>query len=797
MLILLIVAGCATKQPVASVDGQAALAAGMLALERGDFEGAARSFEAAAAVDDTRINAEALIQLAAAQQMLGRFDLAVESLDKALLFARALGDPKLKARALNSLGVALTFNPRAMHNAPTPASRPVLYDASGALREALQIAREMNDVRLEGAALTNLGNYDARSGRYAMAEKSYAEAAKIAPDDLSAARARVNSAVALLSAGEGVDEDPVDAAKGVSERVTSALARLDRVADSHEKAFLYLTAGRAVEQAAALDAKSADAQRTLARSAYAKALAIAEKTGDLRSRSYACGYLGGLELAAGRRKEAEEYTQRAILAAQQIRSPDALYRWQWQNARILKSKWKESKADADLASSAAFYDGAVQTVKFIRNDISLGYGNQRKQLTFRENIGSLYFEYADVLLERSGGSDVNANELYKQARGAIEQLKAVELENYFQDECVSLIKRKKKELEDLDEKTAVVYMIPLEDRVEILVSFGKGDFFRAKNDGTNRAKLEKLSKQFREEVSGVATTVIAFDEYRRTGRALYDALIKPIHHKLTGIETLVFVPDGPLRTIPMAALVDEDKKHLVETFAIGISPGLELLESGPKPEGQAELLATGLSIQLEGEQYKKFPALTRVPEELNNVQALYPRSTRLLDEQFKAAAMKQELDARTYSIVHVATHAQFGASARDSFLLTSEGKMPLDEVERLIRPYQLRNQPVELLTLSACQTAEGDQERAALGLAGIAVKAGARSAMATLWSVNEQASVELVRLFYQELSKPNVSKAQALRKAQEQLIKGKLDSTNPEFRLPYYWAPFVVIGNWR
>jgi len=149
------------------------------------------------------------------------------------------------------------------------------------------------------------------------------------------------------------------------------------------------------------------------------------------------------------------------------------------------------------------------------------------------------------------------------------------------------------------------------------------------------------------------------------------------------------------------------------------------------------------------------------------------------------------MEARPYSIVHVASHAVFGADASQSFLLTYDGQMRLDDIERLIRPYQLRDQPVELLTLSACQSAKGDQERAALGIAGIAVKAGARSAVAALWSVDEQATLDLMTRFYGELSrKGNVSKAQAMRAAQVAMLRGQ------QFNHPYHWAGFLVIGNW-
>src|SRR5690606_23254109 len=118
-----------------------------------------------------------------------------------------------------------------------------------------------------------------------------------------------------------------------------------------------------------------------------------------------------------------------------------------------------------------------------------------------------------------------------------------------------------------------------------------------------------------------------------------------------------------------------------------------------------------------------------------------------------------------FSVVHIASHGQFTSDPRESFLLTFDGRLNINGLERLIEPSRFRDRPVELLTLSACTTAAGD-DRAALGLAGIAVKAGARSALASLWFINDEASAELVAGFYDALAEPGATKAGALQTAQ-------------------------------
>jgi len=143
-----------------------------------------------------------------------------------------------------------------------------------------------------------------------------------------------------------------------------------------------------------------------------------------------------------------------------------------------------------------------------------------------------------------------------------------------------------------------------------------------------------------------------------------------------------------------------------------------------------------------------------------------------------------------FSIVHIASHGQFDHDVRKTFVLTYDTKLNLNDLEGLIRPSQYRGQAVELLVLSACQTAAGD-DRAALGLAGVAVKAGARSALATLWFVNDQSTSTLIAEVYAQLRRaPAISKARALQAAQIKLLSDR------RYRHPCYWSPYLIIGNW-
>jgi CHAT domain-containing protein len=287
-------------------------------------------------------------------------------------------------------------------------------------------------------------------------------------------------------------------------------------------------------------------------------------------------------------------------------------------------------------------------------------------------------------------------------------------------------------------------------------------------------------KQFRRNLETRTTYA-----YLEQAQHLYDWLIRPLRSLLNDshINTLVFVPDGSLRTIPLAALQDGER-FLIQDFAVAVSPGLSLMEPRPIALGKAHLLLNGLSESVQG-----FPALKFVTGELESVEPLYSSEV-LENQEFTLREFREKLTDEQYAIVHIASHGKFDHEVTNTFVLTYDKKLTLNDLESLIRPGQYRGQPVELLVLSACQTAAGD-DRAALGLAGVAVKAGARSALATLWFVNDQSTSTLISEFYNQLRhEPAVSKARSLQLAQIKLLNDR------RYRHPCYWSPYLIIGNW-
>jgi CHAT domain-containing protein len=178
-----------------------------------------------------------------------------------------------------------------------------------------------------------------------------------------------------------------------------------------------------------------------------------------------------------------------------------------------------------------------------------------------------------------------------------------------------------------------------------------------------------------------------------------------------------------------------------------------------------------------------------VASELDGIRRLERRGTTLLDAAFLRQRFAREMRDGDWSVVHIASHGEFGSDPSRSFVLAYDGQLSLDDLEASIKLARFRDVGLELLVLSACQTAAGD-DRAALGLAGLALKAGARSALATLWFVSDEASGLLAVEFHRQLRDGRLTKARALQEAQRSMI------ADPLLGHPAYWAPFLLIGNW-
>ena len=504
--------------------------------------------------------------------------------------------------------------------------------------------------------------------------------------------------------------------------------------------------------------------------ALQESASLAEQLGDARTLSFALGHLGHVYESEQRLDEALSFTRRAIFSAQSVDAPESLYRWQWQLGRQLAAKGK-------LDEAIASYRQATITLQPIRPAVAVAAAES--SWSDEDPIRPLFFEQADLLLQRASLTEEQpvATPDLLAARDAIEAYKAAELRDYFKDECVDALQARLTKFDTLAANTAVIYPILFPTRMELLVSLPSGMTRIAVPVGAEA--LTKEVRLFRRTVEKRTTR-----EYLPHAQQLYDWLVRPLEAEFAKqqITTLVFVPDSALRTIPMAALHD-GSTFLINKFAVALTPGITLTDPRPLNREKVRVLTAGLTKAVQG-----FPSLPYVAEEIETIRSLFS-SDQLMNQDFLARRLEQELRDGRYGILHIATHGKFSTSVNDSFLLTFDEKLTMSSLDQLIGLFRFRENPLELLTLSACQTGVGD-DRAALGLAGVAIKAGARSALATLWFINDEASAELVSEFYRQLRNPKLSKAQALQLAQQRLLSDRV------YEHPAYWSPFLLLNNW-
>jgi CHAT domain-containing protein len=502
----------------------------------------------------------------------------------------------------------------------------------------------------------------------------------------------------------------------------------------------------------------------------------AQLLSDHRSEADALGYLGALAFQSGSLPDAQRLTEQALQQVSTYDAPDIAYRWLWQLGRIHQQQGRSQEA-------IAAYRSAFNILKSLRGDLVAM--NPDVQFTFRDEVEPIYRELVSLLL-----ADAKPDEkALQEARDVIESLQLAELNNFFQQAC---LEARPQPIDQIDPKAAVLYSITLSDRLAVLTSI-PGQSLQYNTVPLAAAPSPSPSQknaldQTVEDLEATLNPFITSPDPLQPSQQLYNWLIRPVEPELVrnDIKTLVFVMDGALRRVPLAALHD-GQQYLVEKYNVALTPGLQLLSPRSTQTKSLKTLVGGLVASRQG-----FPPLPAVQQEVQEISSILPTQV-LLDDKFTRDRLQQNIENTTYPVVHLATHAQFSSRAENTFLLTWDERINVRSLDQFLRQRERRltKNPIELLILSACQTATGDN-RATLGLAGVAVRSGARSTVATLWSVQDQSTADLMAQFYAALDKPGVSKAAALRQAQLSLLR----SPQVQYHHPYYWAAFILIGNW-
>lgn len=616
-------------------------------------------------------------------------------------------------------------------------------------------------------------------------------------------------------------------------KLKATLLEIATVDSAHERVRYYLNLA-SIAQIHPLSSYTEVIQHAL-ESAYADSTPIA----DTPLRIEALDSLAEFYELRDKGQQALALSELAASLANRKDVGDLMIRIEWRKGKIYQQQGRDSEA-------LVAFGKAVDYIQAIRRDIPVSYEDGKS--SFRKTLEPIYLGYTHQLLKKASQQNGEAKQqTLALARQTIELIKQSELEDFLGGRCL-IEGMQRNVLDDMDKQAAILYPIILEDRLELLLGIGKTirQFSVSVPEKQFNETISHLSKQLRSWIltSGQANHS---DTHQKSTENLYRWMIAPIENDLenASIETLVIVPDGMLRLVPFAALFD-GHKYLIEKYAISISPGMSLMGNKKDPQLHTyQTLLAGISkpgpvveklsgtsvdpllfvessysdqeTEVRGISNQRYPnirvnntanntadntsnhddtalqklremlSLPGVETELNSLNKTL-KSTLLLNEQFTVANFYQQMTHQSFDIVHIASHGFFSSDADKSFLMAYDDIVKLDDLKSFLKKSTDNSKGIQLLTFSACETAEGD-DRAPLGFTGAALKANAQSALGSLWPISDEAASQLMISFYKNLMQ-HQSKAKALRQAQLELLK------TDHMRHPSFWSPFILVGNW-
>ncbi|MEB3294918.1 MAG: CHAT domain-containing protein [Synechococcales bacterium] len=677
------------------------------------------------------------INQAQAMKTLGFYRRAQQKLESLESQIMILPDSDLKANALHNYGAALQVVGD-------------LETAKNIFAESLRVTKAVGSNRETSSILLSLGQTHWYLGEWEQAIGDFQEAEKQASNPLDQLQAQIHQLEVAIEAKQ------TSQTKELAQKIHQKLQTL-----APNRTSIYLTI-RFVAMLTRLDPSAIPIETRKLATQLATSAQAAQNLQDPQAEAYALIQLAHLYRLSGQPAESLQLSQQALAIARQIQVKEITSQAAWQVGRSLKQQNQRAQA-------IEAYTEAVNALKDLRQDLVAI--NSDVQFSFRDSIEPIYRELVALLLEKRPNQD----EL-KQARSLMEALQLAELDNFFREACLDT---QAQQIDQLDQSASVIYPILLEDRIAVIASTA-GQPLVYHETPITRNQVEDTLNEFLASLNPVSDKRDRF----RLSKQIYDWLIRPIESapELSQAKTLVFVSDGALRNIPMPALYD-GKQYLVEKYAVALSPGMQLMQTRSRPTEMGAIVA-GISEARQG-----FNALPEVKTEVKQISQLVAAQT-LLNQEFTVNTLADRVKYNPAGIVHLATHGQFSSRMEDTYLLTWEGPMNVRELSNLLQTREnvAQGGAIELLVLSACDTAAGDN-RATLGLAGLAVKSGARSTLATLWPVKDKAAASLMEKFYANLRQPGMTKAQALQQAQKSMIAS-------DYEDPFFWSAFVLVGNW-
>jgi CHAT domain-containing protein/tetratricopeptide (TPR) repeat protein len=523
---------------------------------------------------------------------------------------------------------------------------------------------------------------------------------------------------------------------------------------------------------------------------------------NLRSKSYTLGSFGSFYEYKEDLAKASQFTEEALLASQAIEAPDITYQWQWQTGRLLR---KQNNINATQA-----FERSVQTLESVRENLLTVSSDI--QFSFRDNVEPLYRGLINLLLTPVSGSDQPLKENLEKVPALFSGLQLAELKNFFQcePELLNATESTPDQNEENYKRTAFIYAIFLEHRLAVVTAIPSKSIlkyhaisYEEAFDHSRWNNIQEYLRNFRQLVSSNENNEPKLKGSSGPLETVYDWLIRPSESEhenileLNEIDTLIFVLDTNLRNLPMSALIDKNNKQqfLVDKYATALAPGLRLFNP-ERTKRSLNVLAGGVSGQSDGRggytdqeiEGKRFGTIDVEEKEFKEIGEHVNVRAILLNEEFTKQNIADRLQSTNFSAIHFKTHGEFNSDPAQTFLVAYQELIRAKEVADLIASRRNSNsEPLELLVLGACHTADGDN-RAILGIAGVGIRAGARTTISTLWKSYDKTSERIMLSFYKNLrSSDSMTKAKALQQA---LIEAKGNDVIHE------WASFILVGNW-
>jgi len=643
------------------------------------------------------------------------------------------------------------------------------------------------------------GQLRQRNAQWLQADRDFEHAARIAADlpDLQASALMHRAALARQKR----------AYQETAAFLQAAQQLLGRLPENETRARLQLDLGYQRLQLRQANAGAAALESVY--NALSAALEQAKKLHLTRQIAQSLGYLSDLYALEDRDTEAAGLLQQAVFYAQQSEARDLLLHFEWRLGRYYALHGQQ-----DIAIAA--YRRAVGYIQTLRQDIPVVYEEGRS--LFRDTLAPAYLELAELLFDKAkGASEPQRQTLLQEAQTTVEHIKKSELEDYFQNRCE--LPSQPLAAATLPEGAAALYPVIFPGHLDLLLLTRDG--LRHFSTPVRQTELVRMINDFAGRLRNYD------DDYLAQAGSLYRYLMQPIAALLTAqhINTLIYIPDGPLRLIPLSALYD-GRHYVLENVAVIISPGLSAGRAAQTPSQDGKVLLAGLSEPgdvvndlpdnlLQGllsadADVMEYPAgglrntelralladksvarkiqtrlaLPSVQTEITALSAQLRQSIELMNRAFTLQAFSDQLRAERYRIVHIASHGFFGGTEQNSFIMTYDRILTMSRLDTLLNTGG--GQPPELIVLSACQTAEGD-DRSPLGISGVAIKAKVKNVLGSLWPVSDAATTLLMEHFYRAMQQ-GLSRPEALRQAQLLVMRRK------EFAGAPFWSPFILAG---